>query len=83
MTDPEDLLLRFREAAEIEHRLLELESWLIKRMPETADAQVRHWRIASIRALKLIIRDRRLKPFNPDILAYLRLVFEARVGGSP
>jgi hypothetical protein len=75
-----DLLLRFREAAAIEHRLLGLETWLLTEIPANAKDQDYHWRIATVRALTLIIHNRQLKPYSEDILRYLRGAFESKLG---
>jgi hypothetical protein len=71
-----DLLLQFREAAEIEPRLLTLESWATaERHPTHSRKWRRRWNLAVLRVLTLFIRNPRLQPYELCCLNYLRVVF--------
>jgi hypothetical protein len=72
----EHLLLQFREAAEIEPRLLTLESWaMAERHPLRSREWRRRWNLAVLRMLTLFIRNEQLSEFEADCLNYLRVVF--------
>jgi hypothetical protein len=69
------LLSQFRAAAAIEHRLIELERWLLSDRPEPGtDAHRRKWTVCLLRLCALRLRNPR---FDFDsAFAYLRNVHE-------
>jgi hypothetical protein len=68
----DELLLRFREAATIEHRLLELETRI-----STTDHPQRGT-VCVQRLLKLVSQNSALERFHDEAHEYLRLVREGR-----
>ena len=70
--EPDQLLLEFRRAVEIEFRLLYLEHWL------ASTKHPRRWTVCVLRMLTLIIRRPALRPFQDSCHGYLRAVFEAQ-----
>lgn len=77
---PDALLLAFREAAEIEHRLLWLESWLVDRRPARGTWEwFLHFDRACLRLQKLLQLNSRLAPFENSIRAYLLQLHEGQL----
>ena len=79
-TDTEqDLLLRFREAAALEHRLLWIEDFVASR-PKTEDALAcrRRWAVATLRFMQLIRANSAIAPFIETIREHLLAVHEGR-----
>lgn len=73
-----NLLVAFREAAEIEHRLIELERWLAHDRPKRDTlAYWRKWTVCSMRLLKLVSSNPRLTPYHDAAHAYLLAIHEA------
>jgi hypothetical protein len=68
----DELLLAFRQATEIEFRLLELEIWI-----STTDHPQR-WTVCVARLLKLIRKNPGLKCLHDEAHEYLRLIHEGR-----
>lgn len=75
----QDLLLRFREAAAVEHRLLWIEDY-VSGKPATEDAlsSRRRWTVATLRFMQLIRQNPALSPFVDTIRDHLLALHEGR-----
>jgi hypothetical protein len=73
------LLFIFREAAEIEHRLLWLEDWLLGERPtQDSLAFTQRWTIAVLRLLQLVRKNPRLEPYHAAIHRHLLALYEGQ-----
>jgi hypothetical protein len=69
-------LLRFREAAKLDGRLIELERWLVVDRPEPGTAaHQQRWNLCVRRLRKLLCINPLLIPHVDVIRGYLRAVF--------
>ncbi len=74
------LLAHFYEAAAVEHRLLDLEYWLLNNRPAQYTWQwFLRWDRCVLRLRKLIRHNPALAPLAADVRLYLRTVY---VGGG-